>query len=148
RIAAYWPGGTPPRKTSVSVPRLTPARRVRTTTSPRARSGGADRPRSPRAVTAPRFGERDRPDLAVPGRAQPERVRVHQHVVRVGFVRHRNVTPGGPGNMAPGRPRTSPTRTPACCDPSRLRRCGRQTAPTSRERGNGWAARTWRPPVP
>ena len=39
RIAAYWLGGTPPRNTSVSVPRLTPERRVRTTTSSRPGSG-------------------------------------------------------------------------------------------------------------
>src|SRR5215218_5923004 len=39
RIAAYWLGGTPPRNTSVSVPRLTPDRSVRTTTSPRSGSG-------------------------------------------------------------------------------------------------------------
>ena len=41
RIAAYWPGGTPPRKTSVSVPRLTPDRSVRTTTSSRPGWGSA-----------------------------------------------------------------------------------------------------------
>ena len=41
RIAAYWLGGTPPRNTSVSVPRLTPDRSVRTTTSPRPGSGSA-----------------------------------------------------------------------------------------------------------
>jgi len=34
RITAYWLGGTPPRKTSVSVPRLTPERSVLTRTSP------------------------------------------------------------------------------------------------------------------
>ena len=33
RMAAYWLGGTPPRNTSVSVPRLTPERTVRTVTS-------------------------------------------------------------------------------------------------------------------
>ena len=58
-MAAYWPGGTPPRNTSVSVPRLTPDRKVRTITS-----------------SAPRLGQRDRPDLPAAGRAQPERVRV------------------------------------------------------------------------
>jgi hypothetical protein len=36
----------------------------------------------------PRLGQRDRPDLAVPGRAQPERVRVVEHVLCLGFVRH------------------------------------------------------------
>ena len=39
RIAAYWPGGTPPRNTNVSVPRLTPDSKVRTTTSSRPGSG-------------------------------------------------------------------------------------------------------------
>ena len=58
-MAAYWSGGTPPRNTSVSVPRLTPDRKVRTITSSR-----------------PRLGQRDRPDLPAAGRAQPERVRV------------------------------------------------------------------------
>ena len=38
-------------------------------------------------VAAPRLGQRDGPDLPVPGRAQPERVRV---VEQVGFVRHRS----------------------------------------------------------
>ena len=56
RIAAYWPGGTPPRNTSVSVPRLTPDRSVRTSTS-----------------SAPGLGQRDRPDLPAAGLAQPER---------------------------------------------------------------------------
>src|SRR5688572_21929260 len=37
----YWLGGTPPRNTSVSVPRLTPDRSVRTTTSARPGSGSA-----------------------------------------------------------------------------------------------------------
>src|SRR5215213_9746314 len=32
-MVAYWLSGTPPRNTSVSVPRLTPVRRVRTSTS-------------------------------------------------------------------------------------------------------------------
>ena len=32
-MAAYWAGGTPPRNTNVSVPRLTPDRKVRTITS-------------------------------------------------------------------------------------------------------------------
>ena len=48
RIAAYWLGGTPPRNTSVSVPRLTPERSVRTTTSPRPGSGSATGRISPR----------------------------------------------------------------------------------------------------
>ena len=39
RMAAYWDGGTPPRNTSVSVPRLTPERTVRTSTSSRPGSG-------------------------------------------------------------------------------------------------------------
>ena len=39
RIAAYWLAGTPPRNTSVSVPRLTPERSVRTRTSPGPGSG-------------------------------------------------------------------------------------------------------------
>ena len=34
-MAAYWAAGTPPRNTSVSVPRLTPDRKVRTITSSR-----------------------------------------------------------------------------------------------------------------
>src|SRR3954453_990918 len=38
-MAAYWPGGTPPRKTSVSLPRLMPDRSVRTSTSSGPRSG-------------------------------------------------------------------------------------------------------------
>jgi hypothetical protein len=33
RMAANWLSGTPPRKTRVSVPRLTPEKRVRTSTS-------------------------------------------------------------------------------------------------------------------
>ena len=48
RIAAYWPGGTPPRNTNVSVPRLTPDRKVRTTTSPRPGSGSVTGRISPR----------------------------------------------------------------------------------------------------
>src|SRR5215213_1233819 len=32
-MVAYWLSGTPPRNTSVSVPRLTPVRKVRTSTS-------------------------------------------------------------------------------------------------------------------
>ena len=32
-MASYWLGGTPPRNTNASVPRLTPDRRVRTITS-------------------------------------------------------------------------------------------------------------------
>jgi hypothetical protein len=47
-MAAYWLGGTPPRKTSVSVPRLTPERSVRTTTSPRPGSGNVTGRISPR----------------------------------------------------------------------------------------------------
>src|SRR5947209_3579134 len=39
-MAAYWSGGTPPRNTSVSVPRLTPDLRLRTITSSRR---GSDR---------------------------------------------------------------------------------------------------------
>ena len=39
RIAACWSAGTPPRNTSVSVPRLTPERTVRTSTSPGPGSG-------------------------------------------------------------------------------------------------------------
>jgi hypothetical protein len=38
-MASYWLGGTPPRKTSASVPRLTPLTSVRTTTSPSPGSG-------------------------------------------------------------------------------------------------------------
>ena len=45
---AYWLGGTPPRNTSVSVPRLTPERSVRTTTSPLPGSGSATGRISPR----------------------------------------------------------------------------------------------------
>src|SRR5215210_4689606 len=48
RIATYWLGGTPPRNTSVSVPRLTPDRSVRTTTSPLPGSGSATGRISPR----------------------------------------------------------------------------------------------------
>ena len=48
RIAACWLGGTPPRNTSVSVPRLTPDRSVRTSTSPRPGSGSATGRISPR----------------------------------------------------------------------------------------------------
>src|SRR5215208_1331457 len=48
RIAAYWLGGTPPRNTSVSVPRLTPDRSVRTTTSSLPGSGSLTRRISPR----------------------------------------------------------------------------------------------------
>src|SRR5436305_15307209 len=40
-MAAYWLCGTPPRNTSVSVPRLTPDRMVRTTTSSRPGAGSA-----------------------------------------------------------------------------------------------------------
>ena len=42
-------------------------------------------------VAAPRLGQRDRPDLPAPGRAQPERVRIVEHVLCLGFVRHRSV---------------------------------------------------------
>ena len=38
-MTPYWSGGTPPRKTSVSVPRLTPERKVRTFTSPSSGAG-------------------------------------------------------------------------------------------------------------
>jgi class 3 adenylate cyclase len=48
RIAACWLGGTPPRNTSVSVPRLTPDRSVRTTASPGPGSGSATGRISPR----------------------------------------------------------------------------------------------------
>ena len=48
RIVAYWLGGTPPRNTSVSVPRLMPDRSVRTITSPRPGSGSAAGRISPR----------------------------------------------------------------------------------------------------
>ena len=39
RIAVYWLSGTPPRKTRLSVPRLTPEHSARTTTSSSAGSG-------------------------------------------------------------------------------------------------------------
>ena len=67
-MVAYWLGRDPPRKTRVSVPRLTPVNRVLTSTSPgRARAA-------------------DGPDLARPGLAQPE---------RAGLARHRS--PSLPG---------------------------------------------------
>src|SRR5919106_430518 len=39
-------------------------------------------------VAASRLGQRDRPDLPAPGAAQPERVRLVEHVLCVGYVRH------------------------------------------------------------
>ena len=48
RITPYWLGGTPPPNTSVSVPRLTPERTVRTTTSPRPGEGSLTGRISPR----------------------------------------------------------------------------------------------------
>ena len=48
RIAAYWLSGTPPRNTSVSVPRLTPERTVRTSTSSAPTAGNGDGRISPR----------------------------------------------------------------------------------------------------
>ena len=39
-------------------------------------------------IAPPRLGQRDRPDLTAPGRAEPERVRVVEHVLCLGFVRH------------------------------------------------------------
>ena len=86
RIAAYWLGGTPPRNTSVSVPRLTPERTVRTMTS-----------------SGPGFGQRHRPDLAVAGRTQPESV-------RLGLTRHalHDDRPGSQRRL--GRESRSPTR--------------------------------------
>ena len=59
---AYWLGGTPPRNTSLSVPRLTPERKVRTTTS----SGPGSR-------------QGHRSDLPHPGLAQPECARGISH---------------------------------------------------------------------
>ena len=80
-------------------------------------------------VAAPRLGQRDRPDLPAPGRAQPERVRVVEHVLCLGFVRHRSVgLPGGPGR--------SPRQTPAGGDPSRGRATPDATAP--------WRPSSWR----
>ena len=46
-MLAYCAGGTPPRNTSASVPRLTPDRVVRTTTSSRPGSGRLTRRISP-----------------------------------------------------------------------------------------------------
>ena len=42
-------------------------------------------------VAGSRLGQRDRPDLPVPGRPEPERMCVGGHVLRLGFVRHRPV---------------------------------------------------------
>jgi hypothetical protein len=47
-MAAYWSGGTPPRKTNVSVPRLMPDRKVRTITSSRRGWGSVTGRISPR----------------------------------------------------------------------------------------------------
>ena len=60
RIAAYWSGGTPPRKTSVSVPRLTPERMVRTSTSSGPGSGSAT------GRISPRPGARSQNACAIP----------------------------------------------------------------------------------
>src|SRR5215207_3591644 len=103
RIATYWLAGTPPRNTSVSVPRLTPDRSVRTTTSPLPGSGSATGRISPRpgprsqnacacSSTSMRrlraasvCGTRGDPGVfSLPGRLQadpsPERACVRRHV--------------------------------------------------------------------
>ena len=70
RIRAYWSGGTSPRNTRASVPRLTPDRRARTSTSPSPGSGTVAVRSSPtpgaRTQNATASGVTR--DLALPGR--------------------------------------------------------------------------------
>ena len=65
-MASYWLGGTPPAKTSVSVPRLTPERRVRTSTSPAAGAGTATGRISPRPGSASQNARACPPALTSP----------------------------------------------------------------------------------
>src|SRR5829696_7691768 len=102
-MVAYWPGGTRPWNTNVSVPRLTPERRVRTTTSSGPGSGSVTGRISPQpgarsqnacAISGPllvRFAHQSPPDTvrttpcgrarffadAVPGGIGARRLRRH-----------------------------------------------------------------------
>ena len=126
-MAAAWLGGTAPRKTSVSVPRLTPVTRVRTRTSPSARSGSST------SRISPQPGVRSQKARAVavigtePLAATPR---------GSGYARRRS--PRAPG--AAPRPGRQGHPRPGRAD-GRGRRARRRRGPNRRARPRGGAAR-------
>src|SRR3954466_3027097 len=96
-MVAYWLGGTPPRKTSVSVPRLTPDRKVRTTTSPCPGSGSVDR------LISPDPGARSQNACAPSCKAPPAGTAV--------FIERTYERGGGPDSLVAAR-RAERRRTP------------------------------------